>query len=193
MFRDFNNSQHINDDLCAISSRDLQNKSIDQYVLQNFYPTVNCEKGLNDNDIFLNNLNLHARDGFGNTNSCGIDVDSKLRLSDMIHPRGKEQLCVRFYEACPNLNKGGLIPNIESRLKSAEDTSDIRDCIRTTEIDYNRWIPLPPCMKNNIQNPNNIVWNGVWGGDNTRDYRRDNKYLERCGFVNNGRAMVRKQ
>ena len=178
-------------DECFQLTQDIINKSIDEYNLQSFYP--DCNKcNLNQNDLLLNNVNLHARDGFGNVNSCDVDLDTELRLGNIVHPKGKEQLCSRLFSGVPNLNRGGLIPNLESRLKSPEDTSAIRDCCRTTEIDYDRWIPLPSCMSTQIQNPDHIVMPKGITYTNTRDYMRDNDYLKHCGFIQSqGGSWVR--
>jgi hypothetical protein len=68
------------------------------------------------------NPNLRFRDGYGYTNACVVDMDSALRNDSQItHDRTKIQLCARWNHAVPDLGKGGLIPNIESRLKNAED------------------------------------------------------------------------
>jgi hypothetical protein len=77
-------------------------------------------------------------------------------------------------------------------MKFAEDTSAIRECDRLTEKDFNRFVPLTPCLAGSIQNPEHIVEKYVRGGAATRNYVQDNQYLEQCGFANNGQAWVRK-
>jgi hypothetical protein len=143
-------------------------------------------------EFMTNNPNLHYRDGFGVASSCVVDADSEMRNNGkMTNDRERVQLCTRWYTAVPDLGKGGLIPNIESRLKYGADTSDIRSCDRVTEKDFNRFIPLPACMAQSIQNPDNIVQKGPRGGEFTRDYVRNDEYLKQCGFQNDGKMWRR--
>lgn len=192
MSRTFLIDETLGNDNCAVLTKDLQNQSLGDYNLQNFYYTKNCSPcSLTNNDFLLNNVNLRARDGYGNVNSCTVDLDTSLKLGKLVHPKGKEQLNVRFNLAVPSLNTGGLIPNIDSRLKSPEDTSINRDCCRIGEIDYDRWIPLQQCYASQVQNPDHIVPPKNTMYTNTRDFCRDDDYLKRCGFVNNGNTWLR--
>jgi hypothetical protein len=179
-------------DNCAQLTKELQNKSVEDRHLMNFYYTNDCKCEVLDDFLFDNNMVV--KDGYGFTNGCSVDVDSELRMgAALTHDREKIQLCSRWDVGGPNINKGGLIPNIESRLKNAEDTSYIRDCDKITEHDYNRWTPLVGCLAPTIQNPDYIVEPWVRGGAHTRNDVRTNTYLEKCGFENNGKNWVRKE
>ena len=180
-------------DRCAIFTKELQNKSVSEYALFNMYPTSDC---CTDSlvEFTMKNPNLRFRDGFGNVNACTVDGDSDLRNNaKMTNFREKEQLCTRWYQAGPNIGKGGLIPNVESRLRNAEDTSDIRECDRLAERNFDRFIPMLGCLADSIQNPNNIILPFERGGKFTRDYVRDDEYLKTCGFVNDGKTWRRQQ
>lgn len=180
-------------DQCALFTKDLQNKSLTDYNMYNMYTTATCET----TDLMnytLENPNLRFKDGFGNVSGCTVDVDSEIRNNArMTNFREKEQLCTRWYQSAPNLGKGGLIPNIESRLKLGEDTSDIRECDIVAEKNFNRFIPMVGCLSDNIQNPENIILPFERGGKFTRDYVMDDEYLSKCGFVNDGRTWRRNQ
>jgi hypothetical protein len=192
--RPFDEENHLSQDDCALLARTLVNKSIADYTLFNNFFTANCKGGQTEkiSEFMTNNPNLHYRDGYGFASSCGVDNDSELRNnSKMTHDREKIALCTRWYTAVPDLGRGGLIPNIESRLKYNEDTSDLRDCDRVTEKDFNRFIPLPKCMADNVQNPEHIVEKWTRGGDFTRDYVRSDGYLEKCGFYSDGKVWRR--
>ena len=194
MNRTFFLNETVGSDNCAILTKELQNKSQENYNLENFFYTKSCEPcTLSKNDFLINNINLRAKDGYGNVNSCTVDTDTSLKLSKIVHPKGKEQLHVRFDLAVPSLNTGGLIPSIDSRLKSPEDTSVWKDCCRLGELDYDRWIPLQKCYASEVQNPDHIVPPKNTMYTNTRDFCRDNDYLKRCGFVNDGRTWVKKR
>ena len=189
----FLSEQGLADDPCAILTKDFQNTSIEQYNLDNYYWTKDCECPIN-NDFVLDNLNLRGRDGYGNVNKCAVNTDSDLKYSSLVHPKGREQLCVRWYQGVPNLDDGGLLPNLESRLKyGSEDTSIIRDCDRVTEKDFDRWTPLLPCYALTVQDPKHIVMPNNATNANTRSYVQDDRYLQHCGFVKQGRTYVRPQ
>lgn len=188
----FRGENRLSIDDCAQLTRELQNSSINDRMLYNFYFTHDCKCDAMSDFLFENNLTM--KDGYGFTTGCTVDSDSDLRLRSMLtNERDKVQLCTRWHQGVPNLNKGGLIPNIESRMKSADDTSDIRDCDKITERDFNRFVPLVGCLANEVQNPRHIVEPWVRGGASTRNEVRSNEYLEKCGFENNGKNWVRKQ
>ena len=188
--RFFISENALSDDPCAILTKDFGNKSIENYNLDNYYFTEGCKCPIN-NDFVLDNVNLRGRDGYGNVNKCEVNVDSELKLSPLTRNRAPNQLCPRWYQGVPNLDDGGLLPNILSRLQSADDTSDIRDCDRVSEKDFNRFVPLLPCYAMTVQDPVHIVMPGPRSGISSRDYCRDDRYLSHCGFVQEGRAWVK--
>lgn len=191
--RNFDNFARLVDDECALVTREYQNRSIGDYMLYNSYLTSQCKKDKTEFDNFVSqNPNLRFKDGFGFLNGCVVDTDSELRNgAKFTNEREKSQLCTRWNQAVPSYNKGGLIVNVDSRMKLAEDTSALRDCDRLTEKDFNRFIPLTPCLAKTVQNPEHIIPKFTWGGAATRNYVQDNQYLEQCGFMNNGQAWVR--
>lgn len=192
--RPFDEANRLGEDQCAFVTKDLGNRSMIDYSLYNNFFTSSCKEGDQNKmtEFMVNNPNLHFRDGYGFASSCVVDNDSALRnKSKITHDRERISLCSRWYTAVPSLGKGGLIPNIESRLKYGGDTSDLRDCDRVTEKDFNRFTPLPGCMAENIQNPDHIVEKWTRGGEFTRDYVRSDKYLQKCGFANDGKMWRR--
>ena len=193
MSRLFDQQNTLFQDNCEVEARVHTNKSIADYRLFNNYLPEDCNT-CNDNklnEFVTSNQNLRYKNGVGNIPPCSVDIDSELRNKFQMGFKGRDSLCTRWYTAVPNLGRGGLIPNVESRLKMNEDTSDIRDCDRITEKDFNRFIPLPGCMANTIQNADNIVEKWTRGGEFTRDYVRDDTYLKKCGFVNDGKLWRR--
>jgi hypothetical protein len=187
--RVFNLENSLNDDNCIQISKEFVNKSINDRNLYNNFFTSQCDQQIDSkmNEFVYDNPNLRFRDGYGYLNSCTVEMDSALRNdSRMTHDKTKSQLCSRWNQAVPSLNKGGLIPNIESRLRDSEDTSIIRDCDRISEKDFDRYTPLTGCIAPTIQDPNHIILPFVRGGSLTRNYIFSNSYLEKCGFKNNG-------
>jgi hypothetical protein len=187
--RVYNLENSLNDDKCAMVNREFVNKSVNDYSLYNNFFTSQCDTETNEkmNEFMFDNPNLRFRDGYGFLNSCTVDLDSALRNdSRLTHDKTKVQLCTRWNKAVPGLDKGGLIPNLESRLRDSEDTSVIKNCSRISEMDYNRYTPLVGCIAPTIQNDNHIILPFTRGGDITRNYIFSNSYLEKCGFKNNG-------
>lgn len=194
--RPFDEENQLSQDDCALLTRSFANKSISDYTFFNNYFTASCKPGDNEkmSEFMIKNPNLRFRDGYGVSTSCVIDNDSELRnKGKLTNDRERTSLCTRWYTAAPDLGRGGLIPNIESRLKYGGDTSELRECDKITERDFNRFIPLPPCMAENVQNPENIVEKWTRGGEITRDYVRSNQYLEKCGFYTDGKLWRRTQ
>jgi len=190
--RAFNYENRLTVDNCAQLERELQNSSVSDRQLYNFYYTNDCKCQALDDFLFDNNMVI--KDGYGFLNHCTVDTDSDLRLRGIwTNEKEKLQLCSRWHQGVPNLNKGGLVPNIESRLKNADDTSDIRNCDRVTEHDFNRFVPLVGCLAPTIQNPKYIIEPWTRGGAHTRNEIRSNEYLNKCGFISDGKNWVRKE
>lgn len=187
----FFEQNRLTQDACALVTRDLVNKSVSDYRLFNMYTTATCD----DDELIdytMQHPNLRFKDGYGNVSGCTVDQDSDIRNNvRQTNMREKEQLCTRWNHAVPNIGKGGLIPNIESRLIFAEDTSDIKDCDIVAEKSFDRFTPMLGCLSGTIQNPENIILPFERGGKTTRDFVRDDDYLKTCGFKNDGKTWRR--
>lgn len=189
--RVYNHENRLTVDDCAQISRESQNQSINLYNIENTYYSKDCKCPANSDFVLDNNMTI--KDGFGFSSGCAIDTDSDLRLGGKLtNERTKSQLSTRWYQGNPNLNKGGLLPNIDTIMKNGDDTTDIRSCDRIAERDYNRFTPLVGCLAGTIQNPDFIIDPWTRGGDHTRNDVRSSEYLEKCGFENNGYTWVRK-
>lgn len=191
--RNFDMMARVSDDSCALVTRELQNRSMGDYQLYNSYVTAECKRDKQEFDTFVSqNPNLRYKDGFGFLNGCVVDTDSEMRNgAKFTNEKEKSQLCTRWHQAVPSYNKGGLIVNVDTRMKFAEDTSAIRDCMKVSEKDFDRFTPLTPCLASSVQDPKHIIPQFVRGGSSSRNYVHDNQYLEKCGFTNNGQTWVR--
>jgi len=179
--RVFELENRLTSDQCASAHKELQNKSITEYILYNMYPTASCDDNKqNLSELVVNNPNLRYRDGYGIANACVVDEDSKMRdnPSGLTHFRDKQQLCSRWHQAVPDYGRGGVIPNVESALKMSADTSYLRGCDRIVEKQYDTFIPFNTC---GILNPDvvppfkHLVM--------TRDFVREDDYARRCGLM----------
>ena len=188
----YNYENRLSVDNCAQLTRELQNSSVNDRMLYNNYFTNDCKCEILNDYLFENNLVV--KDGYGFTTGCTVDLDSELRVNSLLtHDKEKIQLCSRWHTGVPNLQNGGLIPNVESRLRNGDDTSDIRSCDKIVEREYDRFVPLVGCLAGTIQNPKYVVEPWTRGGAQTRNDVRSIEYLEKCGFENNGKNWVRKE
>jgi hypothetical protein len=190
----FENSHRLGGDDCAQTAKDYQNTSINDYYLWNTYESKcddSAEKKMEE--FVTKNHNLWYRNGYGVANSCHIEDDSKARLDAKVtHEKAKIQLFTRFYQANPDLSRGTSAPSLESRLVQGDDTTQIRQCNRLVERDYERFVPLLPCLKDNVQNEKHIVFPDNQAGANSRVLMRDAETLKKCGYVQtNGNNWTR--
>jgi hypothetical protein len=189
----FDNENRLGTDECARNAKDYQNSSINDYNLWNVY-NMDCAPGREKEleDFATKNLNLHYRNGVGYTNSCYVDNDTEMRNNGLItNEKAKCQLFTRFYQANPDLSKGKSVPNVESRLIYSEDTTQYRQCHRLGERDFERFVPLIPCIEDKIQDPDHIVLPFNQGGENSREMMRSAAVLKKCGYKHNGKAWLR--
>jgi len=139
----------LRNDACAQNTRERDNLDIYSYNLFNFYG--DCERGQTELNAFAaQHPNLKFKNGYGNTNSCTVDKDSKARLVCLSHGPEKRQLDVRSFTAVPDMSRGCLIPDTESYLLNGQDTTYFRECNRTAEKSYDRFIPLLDCMQDYV-------------------------------------------
>lgn len=179
--RVFELENRLASDDCAMNTKNLQNRSIEDYYLFNMYPTAACDKNVDQlSQFMIDNPNLRYRDGFGNTNKCTVDADSKIRNdpNSLTNFREKVQLCSRWHQAVPDFGRAGLVPNVETALKFGEDTSYIKECDRVTEKQFDVFIPFNTCGLINTQ-PVPPFEQFV----STRDFVRNDDYARRCGLM----------
>lgn len=189
-----NLSNRLNDDVCALKNKTFVNDSVVDNRLYNFYFNNSCTCPSLDDVAIENNYTL--REGYGFTSGCTVDTDSDLRLnSSVTHDRGRIQLCSRTYQGVPNLNKGGLVPNVESKLKNSDDTSDIRNVDKVMEKNFTQhsFTPMLPCLTDNIQNTEHIIPTWQWGGATTRQDMVSNDYMSKCNFEYKNKNWVRRE
>lgn len=185
----FENEHRVGADECAINARDYQDMSIADYSTWNTY-MMQCNKEGEQKleDFSSKHNNLHYRNGYGFTTACVVDNDTDLRLNGKItHEKPKTQLFSRSFVAVPDLARGVVVPNLLSRLVSGgEDTTQVRECNRLTELDWQRFTPLIPCLKDNVQNVKHVVLPFPQNGENSRILMKNSQTLNKCGYRDNG-------
>ena len=189
----FYHLHRTNDDDCAQNSRERQNGSINDYNTFNYIKN-DCSNNQEKErlDFLAENPNLRMKYGYGNADKCTVDNDSRLRNDSMLtQTKCRNQLFERQYTGIPNLARGVLHPNVESRLRSGEDTGQKRSCNVLSEVYIDRFTPFVPCLKEQIQNDEHIIPEWTWGGAHSRHEVRDADYLERCGYKHDGKTWQR--
>jgi hypothetical protein len=195
MKRIFDLEHRPHSDACAIEARDAQNKSLNEYRLFNPYSTssTKCDDAESKIKEFTTVNHTTYKDGYGNANACRIDADTTMRLGAQItNERYKVPLNTRLFTAVPNLSRGGLAPEVESRLTQGQDTQVKKSCDNLGGIQIDRFVPLLPCLKDTIQNPETIVPKWTWGGEPTRDSMRQRQFLEANGYQFDGKVWAKK-
>lgn len=184
----FDKDHRVGDDSCAIETEIQQNDKISNYMLfNNALGVSECDnlskktENMNKLREFATENNLRIRDGYGVINPCNIDEDSSMRIDrDLIRDKSRTQMFSRTFQAVPNLSRGNVNIDNESKIQQGNNTWNLLNC---DEKQQDNFIPMIPCLANNIQNPNNIIQNWTRGGETTRDTIKQQEFLEKSGYV----------
>ena len=140
------------------------------------------------------------RDGYGWTtqNGTNVDTDSELRNArNLTNPRLIVRSQTRPYLTVPYMGRGQGDVCVESKLLSGESDNNRRPCNVLSGVYIDRFDPQVPCIKDNIQNPLNIIpedsqkdW--IRGGQPSRALIRNADYLNRCGYEHTGKYWKKK-
>lgn len=150
----FESMNSLNDDQCAVETRNRENQSMVDYSTFNYFNNGDCkqvDKQLLD--LALENPNLRFQNGYGSANPCAIDLETKIKYSadQLTHGPEKRQYRVRNFTAVPNISRGSYAPGYDFLLNPGEDTHKIRQCDRLTEHNFNRNVPFIDCMEKFVE------------------------------------------
>jgi hypothetical protein len=181
----FVHQSRLGSDVCALKAREHTNQKITRRSLWNTYERDNMDpqRAEKIKCFSTENLNLHYKNGYGVATPNLVDKDTDLRLNSMwTSEKAKTQMFHRFYLANPDLSRGVPKPGMESELMQGEDTATVyRQCMRMSELGYDRFTPMIPCLKETIQDPDHIVLPFNRGGEDSRQLMRDiQKNLKPC-------------
>jgi hypothetical protein len=192
-----NRLSRIGDDICYTNARNLQSSSAVEYMTTAF---KDCDCAANNvGQIAMSEPTITFRDGYGWTSveGCNIDDDSRIRNArNLTNLRYIQQLYARPYKTVPYMGRGHTDSVLESVLLTGEDTSQKKQCNTLSGIFIDRFVPMVPCLAQNVQNPEHLVqevaskdW--IRGGIPSRDIVRNTDFLLKCGYKYNGKLWKR--
>lgn len=169
----FDNHHRMGEDDCYKDAQRMQDDKIVAYALFNPYKTnvEKCEGKIDELQKFVvENPNLHIKEGYGVTNACLVDNDSSMRNdSKLTQYKCKNQLTTRTFPGGPHLNKSGFESVLDSRLTQGElNPSKQKSCEKYNGKGFDVFTPLIPCLRDSVQNVDNIVPTWTRGGEHTR-------------------------
>jgi hypothetical protein len=180
-FQGFNHSTRKNMEDCSLSYKEIQDKKFSSYRTATF-------NNNNDRNGFMKSLDhigisaSKNKDGYEKI----IDMESKLKQSSITNYKDKQQLQSRGFKGSPFMGAGEthiVNPVLYSKLMSGNDTRVKKAADTLAGVSIDRFIPLVPCLQENIQNPEHIIpqyW--VRGGESSRSYIQNIDYYKLCGI-----------
>lgn len=176
----FNTGTRRNEDDGMISYKDGMDKKFASYTTMNFYNDNSRQKFMKS----LDNVGMSAaknRDGFGSH----VDTESDLFKSALTNDKMRQQLATRPYNV-PYMGAGEthiVEPEVYSQLVSGTETRVKKATDALSGVSIDRFIPMVPCLANNIQNTDHIIpeyW--IRGGESSRAYIQNVDYFKMCGI-----------
>lgn len=170
--RYFDATNRVNQDRCALETRDRENESVANYNTYNFYHAdgtcTDVEKKVKD--LATEYPNLTFRVGYGVASACSIEQDNKVRYGfDMTHGPERQNLCTRNFVAGPNFSRGTLIPNLESVLLNGVDTLVDRDCYKIAETQLGVFQPMSACVADYVKKASDVIVDDIRIGKPSKD------------------------
>ena len=169
-----NRLSRTRDDLCGVDQYYKQSVGPGDYAVTYLVPDAKKV-----NPLSVEQLLIYPREGYGFNNKA-IDADSILRNQ----PEFKNNRCIirsqaRPFLSVPYMGTGRGNPDVESLLLHSEQVRQGKECGTVTEEFFTQqYTPLIATVKENIQNPKNLVpevaaagW--IRGGIPSRSYIRD--------------------
>lgn len=183
----------IHDDVCHNNGKNLQNDSVNDYMLSNF---ADCDCDIkNVVKTATENRGLTVKDGYG-TSECNIDSESGLRIGTVKrHHKVDQQLFPRPFATTPFIQRGEVKPDLESRLISSLQTLKHKQMQNVSVVD-NIFTPMTSNLAATIQDPIHIIQENVsrtWvrGGINSRQTVKDFDYFENSTDNNTIKQLLR--
>lgn len=180
-FKGFNNGTRRINEESQINYRNQQSQKFSDYNTTNFYDDANRKQFIKS----LDHVGFSAqnnKDGYGSF----IDTESNLQQSTLTNPKYKQQLITRPFKGWAYMGAGEthvVNPDLYSRLTAGTDTRTKKAADSLSGVSIDRFIPLVPCLAENVQNTEHIIpeyW--VRGGESSRAHIQNIDYYKMCGI-----------
>jgi hypothetical protein len=177
----FNKKTNIHNDSCEKTWKDRSNEMIANYWLD---CPIRCE--VNSGYLCEPDLHIQKPPLLCNKAKEGSELRNGCLGNILTHTGARQQLNARPYRSVPymgNCRAPLMDSDTYSMLISGESTRTGKACNSLAGVTIDRFEPLVPCLRYNIQNPEHYIpkyW--VRGGTDTRAYIRNSDYLRACGI-----------
>jgi len=115
-----------------------------------------------------------------------VDMETHLKQSNLTNFKDRQQLLTRPFVTTGYMGAGEthiVNPDQYSRLMSGIDTKTKKGTSTLAGVSQDRFIPLVPCIAQNIQREEHIIpkyW--VRGGESSRAHLQNVDYFKECGL-----------
>jgi len=177
----YNNNTRRRMDSGAITYQDQQDMKYANYYTTHYGADQNRQKYIKSLD-HLGMLADKNRDGYGSY----INLESNLKQSTLTNQKHKQQLSSRPFKGWPYMGAGEthiVNPDLYSQMAGGTDTRTKKAADALAGVSIDRFIPMVPCLAENIQNPVHIIpeyW--VRGGESSRSWLQNMDYFKLAGI-----------
>jgi hypothetical protein len=176
----FNTMGRIGSDSCSQDINSIENAQACSYLLQNYF-TSDCNMS-KAKQLATTQPGIIYSGSMG-SDMCGSNIDDSSKLligSIQTAPKARIDLFQRPFATVPFLGRGAVDPILESQIQQGEAVTNKRTVTQLTEKSHLKYrtTPMIPQVKENIQNPNNLIESSAsqgWirGGVPSRELTRD--------------------
>ena len=172
------------DDPCAVAIHERQSIDTGDYNVKGFFRA--CGEPVYTQEAI--NTPLTNAACWGNTDMCGVDYDSDLRLAPLTNLRNVQQLFTRPYVANGYRGAGANnmhLKDLESSLLHKQTMTNYKGAENSNEVHIDRFQYLPAF--GNPQRVEHIIQPWTRGGLHSRDLVRRISYEDYNTTLNQGR------
>ena len=176
----FNTMGRMGSDSCSQDINSIENAQACSYLLQNYF-TSDCNMS-KAKQLATTQPGIIYSGSMG-SDMCGSNIDDSSKLligSIQTAPKARIDLFQRPFATVPFLGRGAVDPILESQIQQGEAITNKRSVTQLTEKSHLKYrtTPMIPEIKDNIQNPNNLIESSAsqgWirGGVPSRELTRD--------------------
>lgn len=180
-----NNLTSLEDDNCEIKAKVRQSMGPGLYHVTDVWKDCpdTTANNIRNQEI---GINISGYNGIINTvvgkDGCLIDTNDKLRYGELTNNNSIYLLNKRENINTNPYIKGKYNVDVENTITSSELTSSDKTCnsLKNESISNHFYTPMIDKLYNNIQNPQNIIFENTLGGISTRNLMRNLDHNQKC-------------